>query len=158
MERDGTLPENLTPKQARFLAALLTEPTVEEAARKATVAHTTAYRWLREAPFRATYRTARREAVLQATAQLQAATGKAVRTLVGVLDDPAALASAKVAAARTILEGAGKGVELEDLADRLTQLEHVLTEIQAAGEPAANGKPPPGTRANGARPGVKAWN
>lgn len=61
--------------------------------------------------------------VQQAIAQVQAATGEAVETLRKVMQDADASASAKVAAAKAILETAIKAVELEDLEARIVALE-----------------------------------
>jgi len=66
--------------------------------------------------------------VQQAIVQVQHATGTAVQTLLAVMQDANAPASAKVSAAKTILETAVKAVELEDLEVRIAALE-------AQGEP-----------------------
>ncbi len=71
----------ITPRQARFLACLLTEPTIGEAAVKAECGERTAYRWLAVPAFQAAYREARLAAVALATTQLQQATQQAVATL-----------------------------------------------------------------------------
>jgi hypothetical protein len=61
--------------------------------------------------------------VQQAVVQVQHATGTAVHTLLTVMQDANAPASAKVSAAKTILETAIKAVELEDLEARIAALE-----------------------------------
>jgi hypothetical protein len=84
----------------------------------------TLLRWLQEdRAFQAAYRTARRHVVQHAVAQVQQATRLAVDTLCHVMQDPEAPASARVSAAKTILETAVKGVELEELEARITALE-----------------------------------
>ena len=83
----------------------------------------TAWRWLKDATFQAAYREARRAVVQQAITQVQHATGEAVETLRAVMQDSEAPASAKVSAAKTILETAVKAVELEDLEARIAALE-----------------------------------
>ena len=55
--------------------------------------------------------------------QVQQATGEAVATLRQVMQTADAPASAKVSAAKTILETAVKAVELEDLEARIVALE-----------------------------------
>ena len=55
--------------------------------------------------------------------QVQQATGEAVETLRKVMQAADAPASAKVSAAKTILETAVKAVELEDLEPRIVALE-----------------------------------
>jgi phage terminase small subunit len=113
----------LTRRQEAFIAALLSCPTIAHAARTAGIAEVTAGRWLKDATFQAAYRESRRQVVQQAIVQVQHATGTAVQTLVAVMQDTEAPASARVSAAKTILDTAVKAVELEDLEARITALE-----------------------------------
>ena len=116
----------LSRKAEEAIAALLTAETVEHAAQQAGIGYRTLHRWLREdADFQQAYRYARREVVHQAQAQIQKATGKAVATLLAVMDDPLAPPGAKVTAARVILEQAVRAIELDDLEARITALEQV---------------------------------
>ena len=81
-------------------------------------------RWLRDdAVFQMAYREARRQVVQQAIVQIQQATGEAVETLRKVMQAADAPASAKVSAAKTILDTAVKAIELEDLEQRIVALE-----------------------------------
>jgi hypothetical protein len=64
-----------------------------------------------------------------ATARLQIACSKAVVTLEAVMDDRTAIASARVAAAKAVLEIAHRLTEQEDVIERLTQLEAKLAEM-----------------------------
>jgi len=107
----------LSRKQELAISALLTCPTLLAAAQQCGLAAVTLYRWLKDAAFQAGYREARRQVVQQAITQIQYATGEAVATLRAVMQDQEAPASAKVSAAKAILELAVKSVELEDLED-----------------------------------------
>jgi hypothetical protein len=118
-----TVSSKLTRKQDQAIAALLSCPSILDAARQSGVAEVTLYRWLKLDGFQAGYTTARRAVVQQAIVQLQSACGEAVETLRVIMRDPEAPASARVSAAKTILETAVKAVELEDLEARLTALE-----------------------------------
>ena len=115
--------EKLSRKQDTFISALLTTPTLADAAHTVGIGEVTAWRWLKEPTVQTAYREVRRAVVTQAIAQVQRATGEAVETLRAVMQDPEAPASAKVSAARTILETAVKAVELEDLEARIAALE-----------------------------------
>ena len=86
-------------------------------------AEVTAGRWLKNLSFQAAYREARRQVVQQAIVQVQHATGTAVQTLVAVMQDNESPSSARVSAARSILEMAIRTVEIEDLEARITALE-----------------------------------
>ena len=61
--------------------------------------------------------------------QLQAACSVAVVALTDISKDVNCPASARVSAARTVLEMALKGVELEDLAVRLEDLEKRVVKV-----------------------------
>ena len=61
--------------------------------------------------------------VQHAVAQVQQATRTAVATLEAIMQDATASASARVSAAKAVLETALKGVEVEDLEARMTALE-----------------------------------
>jgi hypothetical protein len=119
-------PTKLTRKQETAIGFLLTERTQEKAAEKTGVAPATLRRWLSLPAFIFAYRQARRAVVEAAIGQVQRVTSKAVRTLERNLrcGNP----SVEVRAAATILEQAGKGVELIDLAERLEQLESRMAE------------------------------
>jgi DNA-binding MurR/RpiR family transcriptional regulator len=118
--------EKLSRKAQQAIAALLTASTLAEAARTAGISEPTLWRWLQRAEFQAAYREARRAAVGQAVAHLQRASGEAVETLRAVMRDLDTPASARVSAARTVLDLALRAVELEDLAARVDALEQAL--------------------------------
>lgn len=121
---------HLQPEQQKFLPFLISLPTVREASKAGGVSESTAYRWLREAAFKEVYRIARREALEVTIASLQAASGKAVETLLEVAQDREVPATARVSASKTILEYAIKATETEELIARIEKLENVMTEVR----------------------------
>jgi hypothetical protein len=108
----------------RLIAELLTHPNLEDAAAAAGVSRTSAWRWMKSADFIARLRTARRDAMQHAMAQLQTAAIGAVACLVEV-QSKGESESARVSAARTILEQALRAVELQDIQGRLDALEAI---------------------------------
>ncbi|MFC1886606.1 hypothetical protein ACFLZM_06075 [Thermodesulfobacteriota bacterium] len=84
------------------------------------------FRWLQDDAFREAYQRARSESVRQAVAQVQTAMGAAVRTLVEVMENTEAPASARVSAAKTMIETGIKAVEFEEIELRLTAIEREL--------------------------------
>jgi hypothetical protein len=124
----------LTPRQERVLRGLLSEPSVDAAARAACVPTRTVYRWLRQPLFQGAYQVARRDALRLATGRLQTATGDAVTTLMIVMRDSAAPHAARVNAARVVLDVALKATELEDIERRLADLEQAAARQAAQGE------------------------
>jgi len=117
-------------KQTQAIAALLEEPTISKAAGKAGVGERTLLRWLKLDDFQAAYRIAQREVLSQAIAQIHQATSESVTTFRSIMMDESAPASARVAAAKIVLEVAIKGVEREDRLNAIEQnrLEEILRE------------------------------
>src|SRR5215207_8858521 len=114
----------LTPRQHHAISALLTAPTVKEAADQAGCGERTLRGWLKEPTFAQAYREARREAVSQAVAQLQQYAGAAARELGQLVSGFGGVKpEIRLSAARTILEMAIKAVELDDIQERLSRLE-----------------------------------
>jgi hypothetical protein len=115
--------QKLSRKQEHVISALLTQGTLADAASRAGIGEATLRRWLQRNDFQAAYRRARREAVSQAVAHLQRVSGEAVDTLRSIMNDDQKPSSARVTAARVILDMAVKAVELEDLEARIAALE-----------------------------------
>ena len=113
-------------KKEEAIAALLSQRNVEEAARVAGIGTQTLIRWLKIPEFQTAYREARRAAVSQSNARLQQASSAAVSTLLKIMVDASAPASARVRAADRILERAKQGVQEEDVEVRLAALEQAV--------------------------------
>ncbi len=122
MQTDA-IAERLTARQQKAILALLTEDGVADAAREAGVKLATLWRWQKEPAFLAALLSARREAFDAATTRIAGACADAAEALRSVAADAQAPATARVSAARAILDHAGKALELHDLAGRLEALE-----------------------------------
>jgi hypothetical protein len=110
-------------KKEEAIVALLSQRSVEEAARIVNVPARTLYRWLKEPEFNAAYREARRAAFSQSVARLQQMSAAAVSTLGKIMVDASAPAASRVRAAHSVLDHAAKAIEIEDLEARLAALE-----------------------------------
>jgi hypothetical protein len=110
-------------KKEEAIAALLSQRSVEDAARVAKIGVNTLLRWLQLPEFRDAYLKARREAVGQSIARMQQATGAAAITVLKLMTDPNVPAAVKLRAAECVFAHAIKGIELEDIESRLTELE-----------------------------------
>src|SRR5437899_1053460 len=113
----------LTAKQEAAVAALLTHPTIDGAAKACSVSDVTLHRWLLQPVFADAYAVARRQAVEAAIGLLQKACGGAVAVLVQIMADTTKPGSVRISAARSVLDYAFKGAELLDLEVRLQTLE-----------------------------------
>jgi hypothetical protein len=119
--------EKRSRKQEQFIAALLSNSTVEAAAKVVGIGNVTAWKWRKDPAFVKQYREATREAMHQAAALLQGAAREAVETLRAILSK-AESEAARVSAARTILDMALKAADLEDVQQRLDALEQAVEE------------------------------
>ena len=117
--------EKKSRKSGELIVALLTQPTIEAAARIAGISNASAWRWMQDPVFAESYREAKREAMRHTSARLQAATCEAVDCLRAVQNSGES-ESARVGAARTILEMALRAADLEDVQRRLSAIEERL--------------------------------
>lgn len=115
----------------KVLSALLSEPTIKAAATRARVSEVTIWRYLKEPDFAAKYRKLRREVVEHTLLRMQGDISGAVGVLQAIATDTEQPASARVAAAKAIIERTLHVVELGDMAARLAELE---TRVQAQQE------------------------
>jgi len=113
----------LTHKQEQAIIALLSNRSVEEAARACSTAVRTLFRWLKDRDFDLAYRAAKRAAYGQAIARLHHLSSAAVTTLGRVMLDADTPPAVKVRAADSVLSHAAKAIEIEDIEARLTELE-----------------------------------
>lgn len=120
--------QNLSPKQEKALASLLALGEVKAAAQDAKCGETTLWRWLKDDTFAAAYRDGRRRLVEASAARLTSDSAAASKVLLKIAEDDKAPASARVAAARAIIENAVKAVETLDLEPRLKEIEKRLAE------------------------------
>ena len=117
-------------KMEAAISALLTRPSIEDAARVAGVAEKTLRRWMQEPEFNARYLRARRDGVYQSVARMQQATGAAGVTILKLMTDQNVPASVRLRAAEAVFVHAIKGIELEDIETRLSVLECATEETQ----------------------------
>jgi hypothetical protein len=108
-----------------FVAAMLAHRTVETAAEAVGISHATAYRWLQHPDVIQRLAEARRDAMKAAMSRLQQAASEAVDCLCEVQREGES-ESARVSAARTILEQALRSVELRDVQERIDKLEAIV--------------------------------
>ena len=127
MGQNGTDMEKLTPKQQRFLTALMAERTVEAAADKAKVGRSTAYTWLKDPAFQQALKAVELSAIEEAARALVGLTTKAIDTLAAVLDDLSVAPSTRVRTADAILGRLLQLRELTSIEARISALEAQMT-------------------------------
>jgi arginine/lysine/ornithine decarboxylase len=108
-----------------FVVAMLAHPTVEAAAASVGIAASTAYRWLQHADVIQRLAEARRDVMKAVMSRLQQAAAGSVDCLCQVQREGES-ESARVSAARTILEQALRAVELQEVQERIEKLEAIV--------------------------------
>jgi len=84
--------------------------------------------------FAAAFREARRDAFSQSLARLQHASNVAVNTLLRVMTDREAPAASRVRAADVVLQATVRGMEVEDIEVRVSELERAAKAARNAHE------------------------
>ena len=113
-------------QREQLILALLQQPSLDRAAASIGVSTVTAWRISKTREFKEEYRNARWEAFSQSLARLQQASGAAVSALLKVMVDKTTPAASRVRAADRVLDHAARGIELEELEARLTELERAV--------------------------------
>lgn len=110
-------------KKEEAIVALLTNRSIEEAARATGIDPNTLLRWLKLPEFQKPYREAKWAAYGQAIARLHHLSSAAVSTLGKIMLDSRTPPATRVRAADSILEHTAKAVENEDIEARVAELE-----------------------------------
>lgn len=113
----------LDARQERMILSLLEHPTHDKAAAALGISTVTLWRATKKPEFAEAYRKARRDAFSQSVARLQHASNAAVGTLLRVMTDREAPAASRVRAADVVLQAAFRGMEMEDIEARVSELE-----------------------------------
>lgn len=110
-------------RREQALAALLTNPSMRDAARESGVGYSTLIRWSKEPEFAAELAAARNEVLDAALERLKTAAFNAVGTLIEVAASPAASDMARVSSAKAVIELALRVGSIQQLTERVEQLE-----------------------------------
>lgn len=115
--------KELSRNQEKFLIALLDSGTVVEASKKAGITTPTAYKYLNDPIFKKKNRELRREKFEGAVAKIVDSVDDAIEVLKQVMNDEEEVGATRVQAARTVIANAFKSYELQEIEERLEQLE-----------------------------------
>jgi hypothetical protein len=108
-----------------FVEALLISRSVEEAATRVRISRATAHRWLKSDYVTERLAAARKDSMSRAIARLQEAAVQSVATLCEI-QETGESESARVSAAKAILEQALRATELTDVIERLDVIERTI--------------------------------
>ena len=121
----------MTPRKEKALQALLVCRTRAEAAKTAGIGESTLREYMKDAEFMERYKQAFGGMVADATRQAQQTLSPALSTLKEIMEEREEQASARITAARSILEYAMKLCEQTDILDQLRELEKWRSENDA---------------------------
>lgn len=119
--------ERLTRRQLHVLPFLISNPTVESAAKQSGVSPKQIFDWLNQTTFRQELESRKNDAVNQAVDRLKATASKACDTLIGLLDH-AESESVRHRVAIDLLNMTLKYMEFKDVEQRIRKLEDSITE------------------------------
>ncbi len=128
-------PDELTPRQERALAALLTSRSLAAAARQAEVCESTLRRWMKKPVFQAELEQTRRESFSRAVGKLRRVADHAVEVLDSVMQDSTVTPAMRIRAAQLALRYSSPTVGTqgaEELEKRQAKLERARRVIQEA--------------------------
>lgn len=135
--REGVRPDNLQEagdyydvafggldtRQQNAILALMTEPDIKSAAKRANLDPRTIYRWLQKEDFSKAYREARKLTFLQSISLCQRYLPLAINIIAQVMVDMRSPASSRVSGAAQIIKFARGSIEIDDLLQRIEALE-----------------------------------
>ena len=121
-------PEGLSPQEMAFVDAIAGGGSLQDGATAAGISYRSAKRWHRKEQIIAAVRARISASLAQARAVLAAGAGRAARSLVALSDGASVGDAPKISASLAVLNSAAKFGELQDLEDRLAELEQRLRE------------------------------
>lgn len=114
----------------KVLSALLSSMTRKEAAEKSGISERTIYAYLQEPEFRERYEAEKRAILNRTGIMLQKSMQPAIQTLYDIVNDKEAGNSARIQAARSILEYGIKTTELIEVYKRMDEIENRLEKVR----------------------------
>lgn len=120
----------LNAKQVKFMKALLMSDTITEAYKQAGIAEHTAYKYLADEEFSKEYTEQKRESLRHVSTRLNEIALRSIAILDEIANDQEQTGASRIRAVEVALNYAYKGMELEDLNNRLTEIENMLEEAE----------------------------
>ncbi len=130
VDDDEPAERSISPRQEKLVAALLTQPDIQSAAKTAGVGSTTAHRWLKQPAFQEALTHQRDELMRESLSSVKIHAGRAVRELSRLLDNPDARLRRMVC--NDILQHVVRVHEMLDIDVRLLALEKEMAREKKA--------------------------
>lgn len=113
-------------KQELLISALLTHPTIKEAAEATGIPESTIYSNLKKKDFKEKYNKAKSDILNQTTSYLQGLIADTVKVIHSIAKDEEAQPQTRITACRTLLEYSVKFTETNDIMQRLEEVTRVV--------------------------------
>lgn len=123
MSENETSGQPLTPKQQKFVTALVSELTVDAAAKAAGISRATAYRWLEQADVQLVVKEIERQAIEATARGLVALASQALTVLQEAMSDPVTPMATRVRAADAALNRLLQLRDLVSIEERISAIE-----------------------------------
>lgn len=108
------------------MIALFESNSVVEASKKTGITEQTGHKYLKNPIFKERYRKLRREKFEQATANIVNSVDEAIQVLKDVMNNDEEVGATRVQSARAIISNAFKSYELQEIEERLDNIEELL--------------------------------
>lgn len=118
----------LSKKQTDFIVALMTCDTITQAHEQAGISQASAYKYLKDPIFKKAMNEMRTEAMRTVTQKLMNSGTDAVDALTTIMNDTSAAHTARVSAARAILDHLTKTFELSDIVEYLERIDSKISD------------------------------
>lgn len=116
----------LSPRQQRAVMALLSCPSIEQAAKQAGIGARTLHRWLTDPDFQAALTEAEGAAIAEATRRLVGLSDAAITTVASLMLDKGNSPTVRLRAATSVLDYLLRLRELANVEERLAALEAAI--------------------------------
>lgn len=118
--------KKLSPKKQRCITALLSEPSIRDAARVVGITEQTVHRWLKSDDFQREYQAARSDLYQFGITRLQAMMSQAIDRIEGLLDAKDTPPTVLLGTCKLVIESAQASYREEEFIERLKRLEKEL--------------------------------
>lgn len=110
-------------KTEKIISALLTKPTVKEAAKNLKIAESTLYNYLKDRDFKAKYNEAKSMILSQTALYLQSNASKSANNIIKLMENEQIPPAVRLNACKAAIEYSIKLTEIADILPRIEQLE-----------------------------------
>lgn len=118
----------MSKKQMDFMQALLTEATIDAAAKKAGISRSTAYRYLKDAAFNQELNRAKSECISDTIRYLQGKYSRCAQHLIRIIEKPDTADQVRINAINTVFQNCKSLIDTCEIEERMRHIEERMQE------------------------------